>query len=269
MPNNIQFTESVTNSCQTQVNSYTVISIKNIMFASAGKTLQIHTLERGSLKTISKYIPRSGEAIIQTSWCHDNSYIAILQEQGCPQILALRDPDRLSLVHTISSVVDVTALCFKINTKRVIALGTEHGDVILYDTKNRCVSKQVGQLSGAISAMEFCSFSDLAVVCNNLLVVYNIDESDKVVLENPGVCTVLKCLSKIKGLVGIGCDNGMVIVWDIVGRCKVQTYQLHSGAVTGIAASNKDKLIITAGADRKICVVDRLNKECIFKYGPN
>lgn len=235
------------------------------MFASVGKTVHLHLFEKEGLKTISKYAPKPSDAIRQVSWCHDNSYMALLFENECPQIVSTKDPTNISLIHTISSLAQVTALKFKPNTKRILALGTRNGDVMLYDTKNRCVSKLLGQQTSEITCLEFNSPDELVAISNEELLVFNLTNSEKIQLPSLGRCTALKCLNKNSGIVAVGYANGTVIVWDVNEGSKVTTYRLHSTAITGIALSNKDKLLVTTGADNKICVIDYSTQECIFK----
>lgn len=234
------------------------------MFASAGKSVHIYALERGGLKNVSKYTPKTNDSIKHISWCHDNSYLALLQENESPQILSIKDPSNPCLVHTISSVADITALRFKSNTKRLLALGTRYGEVLLYDTKNRCVTKSLGQLSAEVTMLEFYSADELLVISIDNLVMFNLISSEKVEFSNPHTCSALKCLKPTNDI-AIGCLNGMVVIWDGASKCKKQSYCLHSGAVTGIVASHRDKLLVTTGIDNKMCVIDRINDSCIFR----
>ena len=155
------------------------------MFASVGNSLFINVVEKGGVKTISKFISDSLDPIQCISWCHDNSYIALLRKNRYPEILSTKDPNNIEVVHTINSVSGVTSLNFKRNTKRILALGNSEGEVMLYDTKNRCVTKHLGQLPFEVNCIEFNCNNQLAAIGGNHLVRFNIyDDHQKEVSIN-------------------------------------------------------------------------------------
>ncbi|KAJ8977310.1 hypothetical protein NQ317_009328 [Molorchus minor] len=225
------------------------------MFASVGSVLKLHTWSDNQLEQISTFNPKRTHGrtnkIGNLSWCHDNSYIALLIEGSQPQIVSSKDRTNINLVHTINALKDVTACTFKNHTKRNIALGNKSGDIILYDTKS-----------------QKCSLDDqLAVLCNSLSVFSDRDGAFNFSkeLHEPSVPTTIKYHPTITNLIAVGGENGTVALWDIEKEEKLLQLRKHSSAITGVSFTVSQRLMVTTGMDNKICILDNASSDCLFR----
>lgn len=112
------------------------------MFASCSNIIRINSWPSELLKENSEFVLQNDAKISHLSWCNDNSYIAILQQGEKPQILSTKDLNNIRTVHTINDHF-ISSIVFKKGTKKHLAMGTRNGDVMIYDTKLRSVSRYV------------------------------------------------------------------------------------------------------------------------------
>ncbi|KAJ8929928.1 hypothetical protein NQ314_017337 [Rhamnusium bicolor] len=243
------------------------------MFASVGSLLKIHSWSDNQFDQLSTYNPIRGHnpeaKILNVSWCHDNSYLALLPENNRPQILSSKDRTNINLVHTINALKDVSAVTFKNQTKRNIALGNNLGELAIYDTKTRSITSKIASLPDSVKLVEFnCRDEQLAVACYNALSIFIDHEGvNNFVKEihQPGICTVAKFHPSLPNLLAVGGENGCVTLWDTEKEEKLGRYQKHSASLTGIAFTRNQKLMVTAGMDNKICVLDSSSTNCLFR----
>ncbi|CAH1164683.1 unnamed protein product [Phaedon cochleariae] len=243
------------------------------MFASAGTALKLHSWADNQLQPLSIYKPKrlfgTASRLTDISWCHDNSYIAVLQEKNQPQILSSKDRTNLNLVHTIQTLKLASALSFKRHTKRTLALGNEEGEVVLYDTKNRNIARRVASLGNAINLLEFNSSDDrLAVVTERSLSTFSdLDGVNNFVkeAEYPELCSSVTFHPSCPQLLADGTSDGTVTLRDLEKGEVITTWHKHSASISGISFARHQKVMVTTGMDNKICVLDHSTAECLFR----
>lgn len=243
------------------------------MFASVGSVLKLHSWSDNQLEQIAAFTPKRSNGveskIINVSWCHDNSYIALLPEDSQPQIVSSKDKRCISLVHTINALRNVTAVTFKNHTKRNVALANALGEIVIYDTKNRNINSKIACLSGPIKFLEY-NYRDeqLAILSESVLNIFveheGISGFIKEIQHNE-LSTAVKYHPSIPNLIAVGGENGCVTLWDTEKEEKLGRYQKHSASVTGIGFSRNQKLMVTTGMDNKICVLDNTSSDCLFR----
>lgn len=242
------------------------------MFASVGTTLKLHYWDKHNLETVATYKPKKTsffQKIINISWSYDNSYILILQEHNQPQIVSCRDRTNVNLIHTIQAVKNVTTAAFENHTKRLLGLGNKEGTVVLYDTKNRVVTKKIATLDSAISFLEFNLNDDqIAVATDSKLSIYF--DNDHVNDFNKGI-EVIEPISSLKfhpsmiNFMAVGKTSGAVEIRDNI-QCEIVSHlQKHSSAVTGVTFFGNQKTLISTGMDHKICIYDYSSQENLFR----
>lgn len=243
------------------------------MFASVGSVLKLHTWTDNQLEQIAAFTPKRNNGveskIINVSWCHDNSYIALLPEDNQPQIVSSKDKRCISLVHTINAFKDVTAVTFKNHTKRNVALANVLGEVVIYDTKNRNINSKIACLPGPIKFLEY-NYRDeqLAILGERVLNIFVEHEGTNGFIkeiQQSESSTAVRCHPSIPNLIAIGGENGCVTLWDTEKEEKIAHYRKHSSIVTGIGFSHNQKLMVTTGMDNKICVLDNSSSDCLFR----
>ncbi|XP_018575925.1 protein NEDD1-like [Anoplophora glabripennis] len=242
------------------------------MFASVGSVLKLHTWSDNQLEQIATFNPKKSHGpdpkIISVSWCHDNSYIALLPEDSQPQIVSSKDKRNINLVHTINALKDVTAVTFKNHTKRNIALANKLGEIVIYDTKNRNINSKIACLPGFIKFLEY-NYRDeqLAILGENVLSIFVEHEGMNGFIKEfqSETSTIIKYHPSIPNLIAVGSENGCVTLWDTDKEEKLSSYQKHSSSVTGIGFSRSQKMMVTTGMDNKICVLDNSSSDCLFK----
>ncbi|KAJ8924332.1 hypothetical protein NQ315_007128 [Exocentrus adspersus] len=243
------------------------------MFASVGSALKLHAWSDNQLEQIATFSAKRNHGIdariVNVSWCHDNSYIALLSENSQPQIVSSKDKRNINLVHTINALKDVTAVTFKNHTKRNVALANKLGEIVIYDTKNRNINSKIACLSGPIKFLEY-NYRDeqLAILGENVLSIFVEQEGMNSFIKEIHQCetaTAVRYHPSITNLVAVGGENGCVTLWDTDKEEKVGRYQKHSAAVTGIGFSRNQKLMVTTGMDNKICVLDNGSTDCLFR----
>ncbi|VEN47391.1 unnamed protein product [Callosobruchus maculatus] len=242
------------------------------MFASSGTVLKIQAIDQNQIETLSTFgLPKLTRQlkIAQISWCYDNSYIAMVQEGSHPHIVNVKDKQNISLVHTIQALRNVTALTFKNNTKRYIALGTQYGEVHVYDTKSRSLQKKIDKFDSAIRILEFSLRDDmLAIATENALFVYieQIGSNGEFVREMMlPACSAVRFHPSLNEILAFGTSDGHVTIKDMAKDEETVVGQRHTDKVTGIAFTPDKKVMVTAGSDKKICIFDFISKECLFR----
>ncbi|XP_044745793.1 guanine nucleotide-binding protein subunit beta-like protein [Coccinella septempunctata] len=241
------------------------------MFASCSNTIRVNSWPSELLKENSEFIPPSDTEISHISWCNDNSYMAILQQGERPQILSTRDLSNIRTVHTINDH-QVSSVAFKKGTKKHLAMGTKNGEVMIYDTKLRTVSRKFAKLVSPIEILEF-SHDDLqlAALCEDAAVVFCTEADGKVNNEYKhsakGSC--VKFHPSTSNKMAVGCFNGYVTIWDTKTYSKMYNCQLHSQPVTGISLSRNGNFLISTGKDHKVCVTDLNSGESKFRINLN
>ncbi|XP_072397931.1 protein NEDD1-like [Diabrotica undecimpunctata] len=240
------------------------------MFASAGFLVKLHALADQHLEPVAVYKPKTPAAskITDLTWCHDNTYIALLQDDTFPQIISTKDRTNIELVHTIQALQKVSAIRFKQNTKRTMCLGNVEGEAILYDTKNRSILKKLGELDSSIRTVDFNSIDEqLAISTDKSLNIFTDRDSENnfVKISNYSQkCSYVKFHPNLPNILGLAFDNGTVTLKDIETGENMISLEKHSAPITGIHFTTNQKTIITTGLDKKICIYDYVSGECVF-----
>ncbi|KAK9875251.1 hypothetical protein WA026_007643 [Henosepilachna vigintioctopunctata] len=241
------------------------------MFVSCANTLRVNSWPPELIHEASEFLPQHASKITHTSWCNDNSYMAILQEGEKPQILSTKNLGNIRVVHTINNN-DVSSITFKQTTKKHLAIGTKSGDVVIYDTKSRDIAKNFAKLVAPIELLEF-SYDDLqlAALCDDTAVVFYTETDGEVNSEykQNSRCSSMKFHPSLSSKLAVGCRNGYVTLWDTKLSSKLYNSQLHSKSVTGISLSRNGNFLITGGRDHKICLTDLNSGECQFRINLN
>lgn len=242
------------------------------MFASIGTVLKLHFWNKHHLETVATYKPKKSsfyQKITDISWSYDNTYILILQEQNQPQIVSTRDRSNVNLIHTIQAVKNVTATSFENHTKRLLGLGNKDGHVVLYDTKNRIVTKKIANLESPIAFLEFNLTDDqIAVATDDKLIIYfdrdRINDFTKEIelVEPP---SSVKFHPNTPNIMALGKKTGEVVIRDN-DKCEIiSNLQKHSSAVSGVTFLGGLKTIISTGLDHKVCMYDYNSQENLFR----
>ncbi|CAH1975038.1 unnamed protein product [Acanthoscelides obtectus] len=243
-----------------------------VMFASSSSSLRIQAIDQDkivplstlTLPTLSRQVK-----ISQISWCYDNSYIAMVQEGAHPHIVNVKDKRNISLVHTIQVLRNVTALCFKNNTKRFIALGTSHGDVHIYDTKNRSLSKKIDRFDSTVKLLEFSLRDNILAISTETSLFIFTDQANGANTEfvkdmTLPACTIARFHPSINELLAFGTMDGQVTIKDMAKEEEI-TERRHCDKVTGIAFTTDKKIMVTAGSDNRIFMSNLATHAPVFK----
>lgn len=241
------------------------------MFLTAGIIVKFHTWPPEENDTPdSTYTPSIPSTITHASWCNDNNYLALLSENGNPEVVSTRNKDYARLVHTVQAVSDVTSLAFQKTTKKYLALGTANAQIALYDTKHRAITKLHTNLTSAVRDVDF-NIEDrcMAAACEDgIIAVYGVSEGNTIeTLKMPSLArpTVLRFHPRSANHLAVCSEKGEVILWDIATSKKTFYAQSHTNVVNGLALASGDAFLISVGQDHKLCVYDVNVGECLFR----
>lgn len=240
------------------------------MFLSAGLDIKFHSWPPEDGDSDQTYSPNATSKITHVSWCNDNNYIALLSENGKPEIISTRLKHNVKLVHTIQAVSDVTALAFPKNTKKYLSLGTASAQVALYDTKNRVITKLYANLPSPVRYVDFNAQDQcMGVACaDGTVMAYGTDEDDDSAFLKLSVSsqpTALRFHPENSKYLAVASENGEVVLWDIASTRKMFYTQSHTSTVSGLALASSGGTLISVGHDHKICVYDMNIGECLFR----
>ncbi|KAL0869542.1 hypothetical protein ABMA27_005809 [Loxostege sticticalis] len=197
------------------------------------------------------------------SWSDDSKYILQVNAKGLVEILSAADHDIRSLQHI--PLKDTWSASFHRDGHRNIAIGTKSGNVMIWDTKNKTITKTFPTPSQQ-SVVNFISYnakntSLAATTQNGDTIIYGL-------VSNIPVLTVkLSCSKSIsamkfhhesRSLLGLATDEGHVILRDITtNKDKVMFENVHASPVSDFAFSliNKD-VMLSCGYDKIMHVYD-------------
>ncbi|XP_034835041.1 protein NEDD1 [Maniola hyperantus] len=197
------------------------------------------------------------------TWSDDSKYILQVNSVGLVEILSPTDRDVRSLQHI--PLKDTSSASFHRDGHRNIAVGTKGGNVKIWDTKNKSITKTFPTPSHP-SCVQFLSYnakntSLAATMANGETVIYGL-------VSNIPVLTVkLTCSKSIsamkfhhesRSLIGLATDEGHVILRDITtNKDKAFFENIHASPVSDFAFSliNKD-VMLSSGFDKIIQVYD-------------
>ncbi|RVE49195.1 hypothetical protein evm_006202 [Chilo suppressalis] len=197
------------------------------------------------------------------SWSDDGKYILQVNAKGLIEILSPADHDIRSLQHI--PLKDTWSASFHRDGHRNIAIGTKSGNVMIWDTKNKSITKTFPTPSQQ-SSVNFISYnakntSLAATTQNGDTVIYGL-------VSNIPVSTVkLSCSKSIsamkfhhesRSLLGLATDEGHMVLRDITtNKDKVVFENVHASPVSDFAYSliNKD-VMLSCGYDKIMHVYD-------------
>ncbi|XP_075981366.1 WD repeat-containing protein Grip71 [Anticarsia gemmatalis] len=197
------------------------------------------------------------------SWSDDSKYILQVNSKGVVEILSPADHDIRTLQHI--PLKDTWSASFHREGHRNVAIGTKSGNVMIWDTKNKNVTKTFPTPSQQ-SCVNFVSYnakntSLAATMQNGDTVIYGL-------VSNIPVLTVkLACSKSIsamkfhhesRSLLGLATDEGHVVIRDITTNKDRAYYEnVHASPVSDISYSliNRDVMLST-GYDKIMHVYD-------------
>lgn len=240
------------------------------MFISASTDVKFHSWPRVDYEYDAAYTSNNNSRVIHASWCNDNNYLAILPEKCKPEIISTRNRHCVKLVHTVQVVNDVTAVAFQKTTKKCLGLGTAHGEVTIYDTKHRTISRIYTNLSGEVKFLDFDREDKcMAVACDSGAITVHRTTAEDMgkTFDLPGSSepTVMRFHPDDGSCLASATTAGEVVVWDVLAAKKTFCVQSHISPVTGLAMSSSGGLLVSVGQDHKMCVYDLGISECLFR----
>ncbi|KAK4884123.1 hypothetical protein RN001_000394 [Aquatica leii] len=239
------------------------------VIATSSDYLKIHQWPDGELK--EQYVPQSdNEGPIKTiSWGRDGSWLVVVPNTGATEVISIKD--NLKVLQTIQDIYHPTAAVFQNGTKRNITIGTQSGQVLVYDIKLRNVKKRYPRATSTIFSLQYNSKdSHVAAACiNGDILVYNhfttnLSSSYRI----PGADSVSSITfhRTKRNLLAAGSEEGIVATWDINTNKVLCDFPAHQGPVTGLTFSPiRSDLLVTSGLDRRFGFYDLLSHKCVIE----
>lgn len=197
------------------------------------------------------------------SWSDDSKYMLQVNSKGLIEILTAADLDVRSLQHI--PVKDSWSACFHRDGHRNIAIGTKSGSVMIWDTRNKAITKTFPAPSHP-APVSYVSFNVknnnlAATMLNGETIIYSL-------VSNIPILTIkLSCSKNISSmkfhpesrtLIGLATDEGHVVLHDVnMNKEKAVFENVHASPVSDIAFSliNRD-VMLSAGYDKLMYVYD-------------
>lgn len=217
------------------------------------------------------YKPPVLSRVTSASWSKDNSYLTYLSEKAKPEIISLKDPNNIKLVHTVAAINDVSSVIFQRTTKKCIALGTQSGQVAMYDTKSKTINKLFGNVPSSVRHMDFnLGDEHLAVACvTGNAVLYDVANGHvcgNYVISETVEPTALRFHPNSANILAAASEEGTIMIWDTATANKTYFSQTHTSPISGIAFGKHDNdVLVSVGEDNKFCIHDLNTRECIFR----
>lgn len=183
--------------------------------------------------------------------------------KGLVEILSAADHDVRSLQHI--PLKDTWSASFHRDGHRNIAIGTKSGNVMIWDTKNKTITKTFPTPSQQ-SCVNFISYnakntSLAATTQNGDTVIYGLVSNIPVLtvkLNYSKSISAMKFHHESRSLLGLATDEGHVVLRDITtNKDKVLFENVHASPVSDFAFSliNKD-VMLSSGYDKIMHVYD-------------
>lgn len=240
---------------------------RKMYIASVSTTVKFHEFPNGNV--IHHYQPgnKVDGPIRSISWNKDGNWLSLVPFSGPVDIISVKD--QLKLMRTVEDIDEPSCATFLNSTKKLIALGTKGGQVLIYDLKTRSTKKRFPRASSIISHVDFTAKDTHCVAgCTNgeILLYSNTTNILSCTLRVPKSrsVTCLRANQFKRNLIIGGSNEGVVVVWDSnVNKAKF-TMDAHKAPVSSVAFSpvNSD-LIVSTGSDRQFCFYDIVDNRCI------
>ncbi|KPJ10405.1 Protein NEDD1 [Papilio machaon] len=197
------------------------------------------------------------------SWSDDSKYILQVNSKGLIDILSPAEHDIRSLQHV--PLKDTWSASFHRDGHRNVAIGTKNGSVLIWDTKNKSVTKNFSAPSQA-SCVNFISYnvkntSLAAAMGNGDTVIYSLTSNIPLMtvkLSCSKSISAMKFHNESRFLLGLATEEGHVVVKDVTCN-KDRNYfeNIHASPVSDIAYSliNRD-VLLSCGYDKIMHVYD-------------
>ncbi|XP_066142789.1 protein NEDD1-like [Euwallacea fornicatus] len=194
------------------------------------------------------------------SWTKDGGWLAIVPYSGCAEIVSLKG--QCKVFHTLYDISEPSCACFQNLTKRNVAVGTKHGQVLLYDVKSRSIKARYPRVRSAITHVGFtakdthcyagCASGEVFLfnqLAKNLSCTLKVPKSLSL--------TALKAHVQKRNFLTAGSDEGIVCVWDVnVNKVKFQTDAHNAPVSSTIFSPVNASLVVSSGLDRVVRVFD-------------
>lgn len=239
------------------------------MLMSAASELKFHYWPK--IHEDISYKPSVVSRITCASWAKDNSYLTYLSDKARPEIISLKDTANIKLVHTVASINDVSAVIFQRTTKKCIAIGTQNGQVALYDTKSKTINKLFENVPSSVRYMDFnLGDEHLAVACiSGNAVLYDVANGHvcgNYVLSELVEPTALRFHPDIPNVLAAASEAGSIMLWDTTTANKTFFAQTHTSPISGIAfGKHGNDILVSVGEDNKFCLHDLSVRDCVFR----
>lgn len=197
------------------------------------------------------------------SWSDDSKYLLQVNSKGVVEILSPADHDIRTLQHI--PLKDTWSASFHREGHRNIAIGTRSGNVMIWDTKNKSITKTFPTPSQQ-SCVNFVSYnakntSLAASMQNGDTVIYGLVSNIPVLtvkLASSKSISAMKFHHESRSLLGLATDEGHVVIRDITtNKDKAFFENVHASPVSDIAYSliNRD-VMLSSGYDKIMHVYD-------------
>ncbi|KAG7301754.1 hypothetical protein JYU34_014742 [Plutella xylostella] len=197
------------------------------------------------------------------SWSDDAKYLLQVNPKGLVEILSTTDSEVRSLQHV--PFRDTWSASFHRDGHRHVAIGTKSGNVLIWDTRNKTITKTFPTPAHQ-SAVNYVSFN-----AKNTSLAASMQNGDTVIyglVSNIPVLTIkLSCSKSIsamkfhhesRAILGFATDEGHMVLRDITtNKDKVFFENVHASPVSDFTYSlvNKDVMLST-GYDKIMHVYD-------------
>ncbi|XP_039759510.1 uncharacterized protein LOC120633373 [Pararge aegeria] len=197
------------------------------------------------------------------SWSDDSKYILQVNSVGLVEILCPTDHDVRSLQHI--PIKDTWSASFHRDGHHHVAVGTKSGNVKIWDTKHKTITKAFPTLSHP-SCVNILSYnakntSLAATMSNGDTVIYGLISNipvQRVKLTCSKSISAMKFHHESQSLLGLATEEGHVILRDVnTNHDKAFFENIHASPVSDFAFSliNKD-VMLSSGYDKIIQVYD-------------
>ncbi|XP_053614459.1 uncharacterized protein Grip71 [Plodia interpunctella] len=197
------------------------------------------------------------------SWSDDSKYLLQVNSKGLVEILSAADNDVRSLQHI--PLRDTWSASFHRDGHRNIAIGTKNGNVMIWDTKNKTITKTfptpVQQSSVNYLSYNAKNTSLAAAMQNGETVIYGLVSNIPVLtvkLSCSRSISAMKFHHESRALLGLATDEGHIVLRDITtNKDKVFFENVHASPVSDFSFSliNKD-VLLSSGYDKVMHVYD-------------
>ncbi|XP_023939751.1 uncharacterized protein LOC112047067 [Bicyclus anynana] len=201
--------------------------------------------------------------IRDVSWSDDSKYILQVNSVGLVEILCPTDNDVRSLQHI--PIKDTWSASFHRDGHQYVAVGTKSGNVKIWDTKFKTITKTFPTLSHP-SCVNILSYnakntSLAATMTNGETVIYGLASNipvQKVKLTCSKSISGMKFHHESQSLLGLATEEGHIVLRDVnTNNDKAFFKNIHASPVSDFVFSliNKD-VMMSSGYDKIIQVYD-------------